>query len=66
MTVLILWICLTAHPEACRAERILLPVGGPLVCLFGAQRYAQPWLEMHPKYFLKSWSCEEMPDGRDT
>ncbi len=60
MLELLVSVCLMDNPERCKdvslayAEEQLTP----MQCMMGAQSEIAKWMEAHPNWQLKRWSCQ--------
>lgn len=63
MFEIILVVCLTDQPKICKDVAVqYVEAVPPDRCMLSAQLEAAKWLEQHPKWGLKSWTCQ--PAGR--
>jgi hypothetical protein len=64
MIELVLAVCLIDDPSRCKDVRQTFMEEGvtPMACMMIGQHEAVKWLEGHPKWQLKRWSCQ--PAGR--
>jgi hypothetical protein len=66
MVYLILLVCLSTSPEACREERPPVEVASSLSCMMQGQLIAAEWLEQHPKWILRGWQCRSGAPEKST
>lgn len=60
MIELVLVYCLSDSPDKCIEKREPVEDGqSSMVCVVGAQTYADGYLHTHPEYRLKGWRCEQ-------
>jgi len=59
MLELILSACLLGKPAHCKDVHLVYSSENltPMQCLMGAQAEVAKWVESHPKWTAKRWSC---------
>ncbi len=55
---LILTVCMLSDPTTCREERLTYESRGSLAqCMMLSTPYVAQWAGEHPKWTVKSWTC---------
>jgi hypothetical protein len=64
MIELIVSVCLIADPLRCKDITLIFDGESvsPMQCMMGAQPEIAKWIDEHPKWALKRWTCQ--PAGR--
>lgn len=64
MIELLVSVCLIAEPEKCKDVSLVFDADSvtPMQCLMGAQPEIAKWVDLHPKWVAKRWTCQ--PAGR--
>lgn len=57
MIELTLVACLLDAQDKCREERIYLELQTTMQCMMVSQIEVVKFIESHPKYFIKRWTC---------
>ncbi|MDX2307322.1 MAG: hypothetical protein NW216_03690 [Hyphomicrobium sp.] len=60
MLELLVSVCLVNEPSRCREVSLAYAEEGltPMQCMMGAQAEIAKWIEIHPEYALKRWTCQ--------
>lgn len=60
MLELIVSVCLISDPSRCREVSLAYAEESvtPMQCIMGAQVEIAKWIEGHPEYALKRWTCQ--------
>ncbi|WAJ26778.1 hypothetical protein [Antarcticirhabdus aurantiaca] len=62
---LILTVCMLSDPTTCREERLIYESRGSLAqCMMLSTPYVAQWAGEHPKWMVKSWTCNWPEDRR--
>jgi hypothetical protein len=59
MIEIVVAVCLIDDPSRCKDVRLsfIADSVSPMECMMNGQLEAAKWLESHPKWQLKRWSC---------
>lgn len=61
MIELIFTACLSASPEVCREQHVVLAEGVTTqACLWQAQPHMATWVASHPKWRIARWKCQPL------
>lgn len=64
MIELVVSVCLVSTPDRCKDVNLVFDAESvtPMQCMMGAQPEIARWIDEHPKWQLKGWTCQ--PAGR--
>lgn len=55
---IVLHVCLTAEPDKCTYHFIPVDTPSPQQCMMASPPLIARWLDEHPQYVLKRWTCK--------
>ncbi len=60
MLELLVSVCLISDPARCKDVSLVYSDEGltPMQCMMGAQPEIAKWVESHPQWALKKWTCQ--------
>ncbi|WP_421904238.1 hypothetical protein [Mameliella sp.] len=61
MIELLFVACLAGAPDApggCQEKSLLFTDVTPMTCMMGAQPVLAKWVETHPGFAIRSWTCK--------
>lgn len=60
MIELVISVCLIAEPLRCKDVNLVFDGDGlsPMQCMMGAQIEIAKWIDGHPKWVAKRWTCQ--------
>lgn len=64
MIELLVSVCLVAEPDKCKDVSMVFDADSvtPMQCMMGAAPEIAKWVDEHPKWVAKRWTCQ--PAGR--
>lgn len=65
MIVVLVSVCLAAHPGFCSVERILTSYENIIACQLFSQYLVAEWKQEHRAYTVSRWSCDVLKPGQD-
>lgn len=63
MVELLFVACLSADPTACQERSLVFSDVAPRTCVTGAQPELARWVEAHPRYAIRRWTCRSVRPG---
>lgn len=66
MIELIFVVCLSATPTTCENRAMQFVDMTTTTCVMGAQPTLAQWVNEHPGWQIRRWTCRSLESGRET
>ena len=66
MIEIVFLACLGAEPTTCADRSLVLSDPSPMACVMEAQPQLALWLEDHPGWVIRRWTCQPQGASRRT